>query len=104
MKGLAHITGGGITENLPADPAGGLRGGNRSDAWTVPPIFQFIQDRGGVGRDDMYRTFNMGIGLVIACTAREAERVVNTVAGAGEPHAVRIGVVVSGDRAVRYIE
>ena len=52
----------------------------------------------------MYRTFNMGIGLIIACTAREAERVVNAVARAGEPNAVRIGVVVSGDRAVRYVE
>ena len=103
MKGLAHITGGGITENLPRILPEGCAAEIDRRAWTVPPIFQFIQDRGGVGRDDMYRTFNMGIGLIIACTAREAERVVNTVARAGEPNAVRIGFVVSGDRAVRYI-
>ena len=91
MKGLAHITGGGITENLPRILPEGCAAEIDRRAWTVPPIFQFIQDRGGVGRDDMYRTFNMGIGLIIACTAREAERVVNTVARAGEPNAVRIG-------------
>jgi phosphoribosylaminoimidazole (AIR) synthetase len=51
----------------------------------------------------MYRTFNMGIGLVVACTARDADRVISSVARAGEPHARRIGVVVSGERAVRYI-
>ena len=104
VKGLAHITGGGITENLPRILPEGCAAEIDRDAWTVPPIFQFIQDRGGVGRDDMYRTFNMGIGLVVACTAREAEHVVNTVARAGEPNAVRIGSVVSGDRTVRYLE
>ncbi len=46
----------------------------------------------------------MGIGLIIACTALEEERVVNALAGAGEPNAVRIGLVVSGDRTVRYVE
>ena len=56
-----------------------------------------------VSSDEMFRAFNMGIGLVVACTARDAERVMNSVARAGEPAARRIGVVVSGERAVRYI-
>ena len=103
VKGLAHITGGGITENLPRILPDGCAAEVDRDAWTVPPIFQFIQDRGNVGRDDMYRTFNMGIGLIVVCTAREAEHVVNTAARAGEPNAVRIGTVVSGDRTVRYL-
>jgi phosphoribosylformylglycinamidine cyclo-ligase len=103
VKGLAHITGGGITENLPRILPEGCAAEIDRRAWTVPPIFRFIQDRGGVGRDEMYRTFNMGIGLIIACSAREAERVLNTVARSGEPNAVRLGFVVSGDRAVRYI-
>jgi len=51
----------------------------------------------------MYRTFNMGIGLVVACTAREADRVMSSLARAGEAGARRMGVVVSGERAVRYI-
>src|SRR5687768_6635782 len=91
VKGLAHITGGGITANLPRILPENCASEIDRRAWTVPPIFQFIQDRGGVGRDDMYRTFNMGVGLVIACAADGAERVVNTVARAGEPNAVRIG-------------
>jgi phosphoribosylformylglycinamidine cyclo-ligase len=103
VKGLAHITGGGITENLPRILPEGCAAEIDRGAWTVPPIFQFIQDRGGVGRDEMYRTFNMGVGLIIACAAPEAEHVVDAVAKAGEPNAVRIGLVVSGNRAVRYI-
>jgi phosphoribosylaminoimidazole (AIR) synthetase len=51
----------------------------------------------------MYRTFNMGIGLVVACPPRDADRVIGSVARAGEPGAVRIGVVLAGDGTVRYI-
>ena len=104
VKGLAHITGGGITENLPRILPEGCAAEIDRRAWVVPPIFQFIEARGGVAPDDMYRTFNMGIGLIIACPALEEERVVNALAGAGEPNAVRIGLVVSGDRMVRYVE
>jgi phosphoribosylformylglycinamidine cyclo-ligase len=73
------------------------------NAWTVPPVFQFIPERGRVSRDEMYRTFNMGIGLVVACTARDVDRVISSAARAGEPNAVRLGIVVSGDRTVRYL-
>jgi phosphoribosylformylglycinamidine cyclo-ligase len=104
VKGLAHVTGGGITENLPRILPEGCAAEIDRGAWTVPPIFRFIQARGGVGRDDMYRTFNMGIGFIIACTSLEAEGVVAAVAGAGEPNAVRIGLVVAGNRTVRYVE
>jgi phosphoribosylformylglycinamidine cyclo-ligase len=103
VKGLAHVTGGGITENLPRILPDGCGAEIDLAAWSVPPVFRFIQDRGGVGRDEMYRTFNMGMGLIIACTRNDAERVLDVVTGAGEPGAVRIGVVVSGDRAVRYV-
>ena len=81
VKGLAHITGGGITENLPRILPEGCAAEIDRRAWIVPPIFQFIQDRGGVAGDDMYRTFNMGVGLIIACTAREEERVVERPGG-----------------------
>jgi phosphoribosylformylglycinamidine cyclo-ligase len=103
VKGLAHITGGGITENLPRILPDGCAAEIDLAAWAVPPVFQFIQERGGVCRDEMYRTFNMGIGLIVACTARDAEGVVSSAARAGEPSAVRIGVVVPGERSVRYI-
>src|SRR3990172_12194399 len=69
-------------------------------AWTVPPLFRLLQQRGDVSREEMFRTFNMGVGLVVACAARHTERVINTVARAGEPNAVRLGFVVAGDRTV----
>jgi phosphoribosylformylglycinamidine cyclo-ligase len=104
VKGLAHITGGGITENLPRVLPEGCAAEIDRRSWTPPPIFRLIQERGGVSRDEMSRTFNMGIGLVVACAAGDVERVVNTLAREGEPNAVRIGSVVPGDRQVCYVD
>ena len=104
VRGLAHITGGGITENLPRVLPEGCAAEIDGRAWTVPPLFRYLQERGQIAQDEMYRAFNMGIGLIVACQARDAERVINTVARAGEPNAVRIGFVVSGDRTVRYAD
>jgi phosphoribosylformylglycinamidine cyclo-ligase len=103
VKGLAHITGGGITENLPRILPEGCRADIDPEAWDVPPIFRFIRQRGGVGRDEMFRTFNMGVGLIIACAAQDAARVLDAVSHAGEPNPVRLGAIVAGDRSVRYI-
>jgi phosphoribosylformylglycinamidine cyclo-ligase len=103
VKGLAHITGGGITENLPRILPEDCAAELDVQAWIVPPLFRFLEQRGAIGFEEMHRTFNMGIGIVLACTARDAEHVVNTISRAGEPGAVRIGVVVSGRPAVRYV-
>jgi phosphoribosylformylglycinamidine cyclo-ligase len=102
VKGLAHITGGGITENLPRTLPRGCAAEIDLRAWAVPPIFRLIQERGRVARDEMFRAFNMGIGLVVVCEARLAERVIDTVASAGELRAARIGLVVAGPAGVRY--
>jgi phosphoribosylformylglycinamidine cyclo-ligase len=102
-KGLAHITGGGMTENLPRILPDGCAAEIDRRAWTVPPIFGLLQERGGITQDEMFRAFNMGIGLVIACAARDAERVINSLARSGETSAARIGFVVAGDRTVRYL-
>ncbi len=69
----------------------------------MPPIFRLLQERGGISREEMFRAFNMGVGLIIACTSLHAQRVLNMVAMAGEPDAFRLGFVVSGDRTVRYL-
>jgi phosphoribosylformylglycinamidine cyclo-ligase len=103
VRGLAHITGGGITENLPRVLPEGCAAEIDDQAWDVPPLFQLLQERGQIAREEMFRAFNMGIGLVIVCAAREAERVINMLARAGEPGAVRIGFVVSGNRQVTYL-
>ncbi len=102
VRGLAHITGGGITENLPRVLPEGCAAEVDSRAWIVPPIFQLIQQRGAIARDEMLRAFNMGIGLVVVCENRVAGRVIDQLERAGEG-AVRIGAVVEGDRSVRYV-
>jgi phosphoribosylformylglycinamidine cyclo-ligase len=102
VKGLAHITGGGITENLPRTLPDGCAAEVDLHAWPVPPIFRLIQQHGGIARDEMLRAFNMGVGLVIVCPPPDVERVINTVATLGEPNAARIGFVVAGEREVRY--
>ncbi len=67
IKGMAHITGGGLVGNVPRVLPQGLMVQFHAKAWTVPPIFQLIQQRGNVARDEMYRVFNMGIGMVLIC-------------------------------------
>ena len=103
MKGLAHVTGGGITENLPRVLPDGCAAEIDRQAWTVPPIFRVLQQHGDIPDAEMFRTFNMGIGLVIVCASREADRIINTLSRAGEPNAIRMGFVVSGDRTVTYL-
>ncbi len=102
-KGLAHITGGGITENLPRILPEGCGAEIDTRAWQVPAIFRVLQQRGNIAGDEMFRTFNMGIGLVVACARSDADRVLNTIRTAGENGAGRIGFVVAGERSVRYI-
>jgi phosphoribosylformylglycinamidine cyclo-ligase len=103
VKGLAHITGGGITENLPRVlPAGAAAEIDRR-SWNVPAVFRLIEERGGVATDEMYRAFNMGIGLVVVASAHDADRVLETVRRSGEPHGVQIGTIVAGAPQVRYV-
>ena len=103
VKGLAHITGGGLTENLPRTLPEGCAAEIDLKSWTIPPLFQLLQQHGGITRDEMFRAFNMGVGLVIACTSRDAERVINMLMRGGEPDAFRLGFVVAGERSVRYV-
>jgi len=103
VKGLAHITGGGLTENLPRTLPEGCAAEVDLQSWSVPPIFRLLQQRGAIAQAEMFRTFNMGVGLVIVCASRDAERVINMAAMAGEPSAFRLGLVVSGERTVRYV-
>lgn len=68
IKGMAHITGGGLIDNVPRVLPEGLAAKFDSRSWPVPPIFSLIQQRGNVERDEMYHVFNMGIGMVIICS------------------------------------
>jgi phosphoribosylformylglycinamidine cyclo-ligase len=103
VKGMAHITGGGITDNLPRVIPEGMHAEIDRGAWTVPPVFQWLQSRGGVPDADMLRTFNMGIGLIIASAASDADDVLRGLTQNGEPNAVRIGTIAAGGEGVRYV-
>ncbi len=99
---MAHITGGGITDNLPRVlPAGTSAFVDRA-AWTPPPLFRWLQRTGGVPDADMLRTFNMGIGLILVCAAGDESRVLSLLAAAGEPSAVRLGAIRATGEGVSY--
>ena len=100
---MAHITGGGITENLPRMLPPGTQAVVDRSTWQVPAIFRWLQQTGNVPEDDMLRTFNMGIGLIFACSPDHAAAVLDDLAHGREPEAVRIGVVRQGGEGVRYI-
>ena len=69
LKGMAHITGGGMPENLPRILPPGRAARIDSRSWTIPPLFSLIQLRGRISRREMFRVFNMGIGMVLVCSA-----------------------------------
>jgi phosphoribosylformylglycinamidine cyclo-ligase len=102
IKGMAHITGGGITENLPRILPPGMHAAVDPSRWSPPPIFRWLQKTGGVPDEDMLRTFNMGVGLILACAAEHADVLIDALAAAGEPGAARAGEVVAGGRGVEY--
>ena len=103
IKGMAHITGGGITDNLPRILPQGLHAEIDRSSWRVPPIFEWIQTTGRVPRDDMFRAFNMGVGLIMVCSASNVDEVIGSLRSSGEPHAFRLGVVGEGGEGVRYV-
>ena len=102
INGMAHITGGGITDNLPRILPPGTGAVVDRAAWEVPALFRWLQRTGNVPDDDMFRTFNMGIGLIVVCANHDADRIVADLAGAGEPQARRIGRVVQDGPGVQY--
>lgn len=82
IKGMAHITGGGLIDNVPRILPRGVSARLHSQVWTVPPIFQLIQQRGNVTRDEMFRVFNMGIGMVLICSPDNTDQLTGALSGA----------------------
>ncbi len=96
IKGMAHITGGGITDNLPRVLPHGTAAVVDLSAWEVPPIFRWLQRGGNVPADDMLRTFNMGIGLIVVSAREDADALLGELAARGGRDARVIGEVVAG--------
>jgi phosphoribosylformylglycinamidine cyclo-ligase len=103
IKGMAHITGGGITDNLPRVLPEGVHAEIDRGAWEVPPIFRWLQKTGGVPDADMLRTFNMGIGLIVVAAEKNAASVLEALEDGGEREARRIGRIAAGGEGVRYV-
>ncbi len=104
IKGLAHITGGGLTENLPRILPESCTARIAVASWPIPGIFDLVQQTGRVGDDEMYRVFNMGIGMAIVVAAKDADRLVASATKLGE-RAFRIGQIVNaGEQRVSYVK
>lgn len=100
IKGLAHITGGGFYDNIPRILPMGCGVEVRKDAWPVPAIFRLLQEKGRVSEREMYRTFNMGIGMVAVVRAKDKPAVLRHL-GLVRQEAWEIGRVVRGKKEVR---
>ncbi len=101
IKGMAHITGGGITDNLPRALPKGTGALIDLTAWEVPHIFGFLREHGDVEEREMLRTFNLGMGFLVIVSEAEADRALRTLSQAGGEGTV-IGRVVAGDHKVNY--
>lgn len=102
LKGLAHITGGGITDNLPRILPAGVSAHVRRGAWRVPPLFAWLCAAGGVPEADAYRTFNMGIGLVAVVAPGDVDALQSHLTAHGETGAVVIGDIRASGEGVVY--
>ena len=103
LKGAAHITGGGITGNLPRILPGGLGARVDISAWTIPPIFERLREIGNIDPADYRRTFNLGIGMILVVAKRNVAKVRATLALLGEPCSEIGGVVESSGERVVYV-
>lgn len=102
IHAVSHITGGGFYENVPRMMTDGLTARIRLDSFPKLPIFQLIQDKGNIPERDMYNTFNMGIGMILALPDGQAQQALSVLADAGES-AYAIGEVVAGADGVELV-
>jgi phosphoribosylformylglycinamidine cyclo-ligase len=103
LHAMAHITGGGLTDNVPRSLPAGCRARIRLSAWTVPPLFRLLADGGGVAAAEMRRVFNLGIGMVVVVAPSAAGEVLEHLERAGSPGVV-LGEVLAGGAGVEYVE
>jgi phosphoribosylformylglycinamidine cyclo-ligase len=103
IKGLAHITGGGLTDNIPRILPKGTAVEIQKGSWPVLPIYSLLQEIGSVEDAEMFRSFNMGVGMAIVCAPDNEQTLLEHFRQNGEK-CYRIGRVVTGSREVRIIE
>jgi phosphoribosylformylglycinamidine cyclo-ligase len=106
VRALSHITGGGLPENIPRVLPQGTIAAIDTASWKLPAVFEWLKNAGGVASEEMYRTFNCGIGMVVCVPANQKDLALDTLEGLGE-NAWQVGVIESADTSsapasVRY--
>jgi phosphoribosylformylglycinamidine cyclo-ligase len=102
IHGIAHITGGGIVENLPRILPSSCMGVIHKGSWEIPPIFTFLQEAGKISKREMMRTFNNGIGIILVVPQKDSEGVVEFLRAMDEKAYV-IGSIVERERSSNQI-
>jgi phosphoribosylformylglycinamidine cyclo-ligase len=102
VRGMAHVTGGGVTGNIPRVLPHGCRARLERSSWSAPAVFDTLRRAGRVEDAEMFRTFNMGIGYVVIVAAAQADAAARILRGAGE-QVTRIGEIVAGERGVELV-
>ena len=101
IKAISHITGGGFIENIPRMLSDGLCAVINKGTWDILPIFDLLQRAGNLPEKEMYNTFNMGIGMVLAVDKNEADKVIEILESHGEKASI-IGRVEKGENEVVF--
>lgn len=99
VKGMVHMTGGGFFENIPRILPEGLNAHVKLGSWRVPPIFKYIMDKGNVAEEEMFGTFNMGVGFICVVSKENVARTMALLKANGEDVSV-IGEIVKGDKGI----
>ncbi|MHB8157335.1 MAG: AIR synthase-related protein, partial [Desulfocucumaceae bacterium] len=102
IKGMAHITGGGLTENIPRILPAGTSVVIERNSWHSPPVFSLIQKAGSIEDSEMLKTFNMGIGLVMVAGKNDVDGILENIRDRGEKALIIGEVTASPDRCVTY--
>lgn len=103
VKGIAHITGGGFIDNIPRILPDGMQVLIKEVSWEIPSIFRLLEERGNISRQEMYRTFNMGIGLVVIASREVGASCLDLLGELGEKPCI-VGTVEKGKKGVVIIE
>lgn len=102
IKGCSHITGGGFYENIPRMLHDGVRAQVKADSYEIPPIFDMLAKDGDIAKEMMYNTYNMGIGMMLAVDAADADKTVELINKSGQKGFI-VGEVISGDKGVTLV-
>jgi len=102
IKGIAHITGGGITENVPRILTAGLTAEIKEDSWQVPAVFDWLQEEGTIETAEMRRTFNCGVGMTVIVDPQDVDAAIGKLTESGE-QAWQLGTISEGTGEVRFV-